>query len=599
MYCGHCGASNADDLKFCTGCGSDLGAQRTPAPQGSLRGHGTALPGAPAADLAPGASVGPSGRYRIRRRLGAGGMGLVYQATDRLGGREVEVALKVLSPELLADESARSRFLDEAESLQRLRHPNIVALRGVDFDAQRDLYLLVMELLQGRTLREELAEHAGPLPLERIVDVLGQACAGLAHAHEHDLVHRDVKPENLFLCADGRVKLLDFGLVRLAGGQAGTYTRLGAGTPLYMAPEQLKGEPPDARTDLYSLGVVLWECLTGELPPAAEPASQLRQGLDGRWDDLVGHATKRRRDQRLSSVEEFEQLLRGASTSSPPRARVASPVVAEPAAGPVVAESAPRAQVAGSEGGSLDIPGLSFLEVNSSGCEVYLREKDAARMILVPGGTFRMGTERGGDESPAHDVTLNAYLLQETPVTWAQYRCFCESIGREVPRTPLWGRWLDDHPVVNVSWVDAHEYCGWAGGRLPTEAEWERAARGDDGRTYPWGEDKPSPRLAACGRQVKQGPDPVGRHSAGRGPFGHLDLCGSVWEWCADWYDSDYYLVSPQVDPVGPATRQERVLRGGSYGSHHPLQLRGANRHRRNPSHRGDGCGFRCAHGIP
>ena len=597
MYCGHCGASNAADLKFCTGCGTDLGAQRTPAPAASLRGQGTALPGAAATGLESGDRVGPEGRYRLGVRLGAGGMGLVYRATDTLGGRETEVAVKVLSPELLADESARSRFLDEAESLQRLRHPNIVDLRGVDFDAQRDLYLLVMELLQGRTLREELAEHAGPLPLERIVDVLGQACAGLAHAHEHDLVHRDVKPENLFVCADGRVKLLDFGLARMGDRQAGTYTRLGAGTPLYMAPEQLKGEPPDARADVYSLGVVLWECLTGELPPATEPASRLREGLAPRWDELVTMSTTRRREERLSSAEEFGAQLVGVSNTSTPTTRAASPIDDGPAPTAAAVDAPQRASEGRSSGGSLSARGLKFLEVNSSGCEVYLREKDQARMILVPAGTFSMGTEEGGSESPAHDVALGAYLLQETPVTWAQFRKHCAATKSKRPDEPSWGRPEDEQPVVNVSWQEAWRYCNWAGGRLPTEAEWERAARGNDGRTYPWGEADPSSRLAVFERYLDKGPAPVGRRPAGRGPYGHHDLAGNAWEWCSDWFHASYYSVSPPRNPRGAASGEARVVRGGSFNSLSGY-LRCAHRTRFDPLYRDVNVGFRCAQDV-
>ena len=282
---------------------------------------------------------------------------------------------------------------------------------------------------------------------------------------------------------------------------------------------------------------------------------------------------------------------------SPPAepAPVERPAAHAPAPGP------PAEPARDSEGptGTVAASGLSFLEVNSSGCEVYLREKDSARMILVPGGTFTMGTDEGADESPAHQVTLDAYLLQETPVTWQQYRAYCAATGAREPREPAWGRPQDDHPVVNVSWDDARKYCAWAGGRLPTEAEWERAARGDDGRTYPWGEDEPSERLAAFGRDHDQGPDPVARHPAGRGPFGHHDLSGNVYEWCADWYDEEYYAASPRKNPGGPASSDEgRVLRGGSFNfdSHY---LRGANRTFNHPSNRAYYFGFRCAQDVP
>jgi formylglycine-generating enzyme required for sulfatase activity len=170
-----------------------------------------------------------------------------------------------------------------------------------------------------------------------------------------------------------------------------------------------------------------------------------------------------------------------------------------------------------------------------------------ADLIFVPPGTFTMGRDRGGeeDEHPAHAVTLAGFWLDRTPVTNEAYgRCVaagaCRASGelRARFRRPR-------QPVVKVSWDDARSYCAFAGKRLPREAEYERAMRGDDGREYPWGDDPPTPERAVFGRTLDQGaPDDVGTHPAGRGPYGHDDLVGEVWEWCADEYDPYAYRRS-------------------------------------------------------
>ena len=218
--------------------------------------------------LQPGARLGP---YEVIGPLGAGGMGEVYRARDARLGRDV--ALKVLPAAYAAHADRLARFEQEARAIGALNHPNILAIH--DIGAHQGIHYLVSELLEGQTLRQRLAQ--GPMPVRKATELLAQAARGLAAAHDRGVVHRDLKPENLFVTRDGRMKILDFGLAKLAQPEvpAGTLTNLpttpagtGAGVILgtvgYMAPEQARGQPADARSDLFALGAVLYETLTGK-----------------------------------------------------------------------------------------------------------------------------------------------------------------------------------------------------------------------------------------------------------------------------------------------------------------------------------------------
>jgi eukaryotic-like serine/threonine-protein kinase len=199
--------------------------------------------------------------FRIAEPLGGGGMGVVYRAEDMQLGRSV--ALKFLAPELVRDADAKARFLTEARAASALDHPNLCTILEVG-ESEEGLLFLAMPRYDGESLERRIAR--GPLPIEQALDVATQTARGLAKAHKHGIVHRDVKPANLFLTNDGVVKILDFGIAKLSG-QAGP-TRRGAslGTPAYMAPEQTRGDEVDARADVWSLGVVLYEMLTGRRP---------------------------------------------------------------------------------------------------------------------------------------------------------------------------------------------------------------------------------------------------------------------------------------------------------------------------------------------
>jgi eukaryotic-like serine/threonine-protein kinase len=233
----------------------------------------------PAPALQPGSQAGP---YRIEREIGRGGMGIVYEAEDtRLRRR---VALKALPAPYARDPIRRERLTREARAAAALAHPNIATVHALD-EIDGTLYL-VSELVRGETLRDEI--RRGPLAAGRLRATLAELSGGLAAAHAAGIVHRDFKPENLIRCADGRVKILDFGLARTTDPaavteQALTEAGVALGTPGYMAPEQLAGGHVDARADVFAFGVVAWELSTGVHPFGTSPAELL-----GRVTDAVG-----------------------------------------------------------------------------------------------------------------------------------------------------------------------------------------------------------------------------------------------------------------------------------------------------------------------
>lgn len=211
--------------------------------------------------------------------------------------------------------------------------------------------------------------------------------------------------------------------------------------------------------------------------------------------------------------------------------------------------------------------GLSILGISTAyDAALYKRAKESGGFIYIPAGEFLRGSDWVGDESPSRRIYLDAYWIGKYPVTVAQYRQFCRATNRSMPYAPRWD-WIDDHPMVKVTWHDAVAYADWVGGRLPTEAEWEKAARGTDGREYPWG-NVWDPNKCHCSKKELGDAGrtaPVGSYPSGASPYGVMDMAGNVWEWCSDWYGEDYYKTAPSRNPQGPSWGRFRVLRGGSW----------------------------------
>lgn len=308
--CPQCGTACAQEHQYCPGCGFPVG---TMSQNNEDKMVGRTLPGG----------------YHILDLISVGGMGRVYRAEQSVLGRTV--AVKVIHPHLLADENAALRFMTEARAASQLNHPNSVSV--YDFGRTEDAQpYLVMEFLRGKDLAT-VAWEEGPLPFPRVVDVLRQVLAALAEAHELGIVHRDLKPENIILEPLRRggdfVKVVDFGLAKLKGdvtGRSITNPGIVCGTPDYMSPEQGRGDPLDGRSDLYSVGVILFQLLTGRLPFDAEsptqvvmmhltiPVPDVRQVAPERsipdpLVDVVNKSMSKEVDQRYQDAIEFADAL--------------------------------------------------------------------------------------------------------------------------------------------------------------------------------------------------------------------------------------------------------------------------------------------------
>jgi eukaryotic-like serine/threonine-protein kinase len=577
------------------------------------------------------------GKYEILEELGRGGFAVVYKARDVELDRIV--ALKVLRPALGDDPDFVARFKQEARAAARLKHPHIVTVYdAIQIDGQ---LIIAMQYVEGRTLRDELAQ--GPLPLDRALTILEQIAGALDYAHQRGVVHRDVKPANILLEDTGlgvHATLLDFGLAKaMEASTALTSQGTLLGSPEYMAPEQADPNRTNEigpATDRYALGIVAYQLLTGRVPfPGNTPATlnahlnlkptdprTLRSEVSPQVSAILLKMLAKAPADRYASAGEFVQALRSANAPSirpiptkPSRwlrgalvglvavivigivGYVVSTQLIRPAAQPPAAtKGASTLMPAASPAATIKVTlAPSALAAGS----LQTRTTDGMTMVYVPGGTFKMGSETGADEQPVHDVTLDAFWIDRTEVTNAQYavcvaaqKCAEPAIKSSATR----GSYYDEpqfasYPRLFVTWDEAHRYCEWAGGQLPTEAQWEYAARGPDARVYPWGNKPPTDQLLNYQRNVRD-TTAVDSYPAGASWVGALDMTGNAWEWVIDWYAASY-ADSAQLNPAGPASGTTKVLRGGSWHNTDDY-ARSAFRGNLDPNTRYDDLGFRC-----
>jgi len=707
MICSNCGTLNISTDRFCKECGSVLSTPQTPN-SASLNFFGDAAFQAEKerTDALIGRII--DGRYRLDVRIGTGGMGAVYRATRLNIGDEV--AIKILHQDKLTnDPHTVERFRREARAAARLKHPNAVSI--YDFGVAPDgLQYLVMDFVEGDNLRQ-IIKQQGPLTAPVAAQVLYQVSAALDEAHRHHIIHRDVKPDNIIInVIDGmlRVKVLDFGIAKLREETANNLTQTGSvmGTPHYMSPEQCLGEELDGRSDVYSLGIVLYEMLCGAVPfrsPVStavviqhvnQPPPSLREmniGISPAVETVVMHALEKRREARPQTAgalaQELLRAVHGASIQEPlvyatpsinpatanleSRAThyddeatlVRNATPATPMSGSVTAGIAPtvhmvrppvtsgavapinRSPATGnylaiikSKSGLLIIGTVltTLVIVGTLSALIWLarsqgnqvtttdsgqskdQKESGARvdnkipppgMAYVPGGGFLMGTDAGDEyERPKHQVIVKPFFLDLYEVTCEDYKKFVDATGHRAPpnwRNNTYPSGASRRPVTGVNWNDAQAYAKWIEKRLPTEEEWEYAARGTDERRYPWGNlwsagaaNAGKPRVSNIEIAAQQQMENVGGHSNGVSPFGIFDMVGNAWEWTAT--DLIPY-PGGQLPKQLPKDQNAvlKVIRGGCYES--TMEQATTTFRRGWPAQGGDeyfNTGFRCARDI-
>jgi formylglycine-generating enzyme required for sulfatase activity len=533
--------------------------------------------------------------YRLVQALGRSSTHQVWLAHDTVLDRQVVVEFLT---EIPVDEAVRRRFLRAARAAARVQHPNIVAVYRVGEIGSRPY--LVSEHVRGEGL-----EMARPVAWSRLREIALDLSRGLAAAHRQGVVHGDLTPANVIVSQTGEIKLRNFELATAK-----------LGTSAYVSPEAGRGDPVTPRSDIFALGALLYALAAGTPPPHgdgdAPPLAAMAPGIDPRFAAIVHRCLRSDPRQRFASGDS---------------AYAALAALAVDPAGPKV-----RARKQRPSHRRL----LIFLSVivlvgvvlaRFSVRAPALPRACPAGMAAVPAGTFQMGSPDGAgdaDEQPQHEVTLSAYCIDKTEVSVTAYAT-CVAAGScraslqtaklqsssdaRLQRLSLGcnGEERSRHPINCVDWAQAVAYCAWNDKRLPTEAEWEYAARGPDGRVYPWGSQAPSAdRMKLCDREcfsfmssndIDNGwrpTTPVGSYPGGASPFGVLDMAGNVREWTADWYGP--YTAQAAVNPQGPSTGTSRVSRGGaSIVRYRNNQVRAADRDWPDPTIRAADLGFRCA----
>ncbi len=468
-------------------------------------------------------------------------MGSVFLAEDEMLGRQV--ALKTLNRQFTVDPQLIERFRTEARAQAGITHANIVTLHSF-FKEQED-YVMVLEFARGKTLRQLLAEKK-IFTEDELTPVFLQLLDGLGYAHSMGVVHRDIKPSNIIIDEVGNLKILDFGIAKILGDKNLTGTGTKLGTINYMSPEQVRGQKDiDQRTDIYSLAVLIYEMLTGRLPINTDSDSEydilkeivegtvinpkaLQQNISDKLNSVLLRMLDKKKEGRYPTcLQAKEDLFNGNSAS-----RIYQPQV------------------------KIETPSV---KIN--------RDSFEPEMIFVEGGRFLMGSDDGGsDEKPVHTVRLSDFYIGKYPVTQMEW----ELIMNNHPSIEKG----DLKPVDSINWNTAQEFVNILSAktgkkyRLPTEAQWEYAARGGNkSKNYLFSgsnnindvawhcDNSESKRMSVGGKEPNE--------------LGIYDMSGNIWEWCFDWYDSKYYKHSKPYNPHGPNELgffcdKVRVIRGGS-----------------------------------
>ncbi len=468
------------------------------------------------------------GKYELEEYLG-GGMSRVYRATDTVIGRTV--AIKILTEGGLEDGEVKARFLAEARTAGGISHENILGIYDFGEDDQHRPFI-VMEFLKGEDLRHAI-RNGNTGDTGNKIRIALQIARALEHIHTQKIIHRDIKPENVHITTAGQVKLMDFGISKREGLDNMTRTGFIVGTPYYMAPEQVTGAPITTQADIYAFGILLYELMTGAHPIVGDTMEQifyrilneplnlesLRAKAPEALCQLVARCTAKNAAERPQGFgpvcAELERIQGGPVLSSrdAPTKTIAVPErKGVPAAATRPAWILPAAVLA------VVVVGVGlFFALRPKGLPPAISDP-AGDMVLVHEGTFLFGENK-------EPVTLPAFYVDKTEVTNAAYLAFSNATHRELP--PGFPQDKGAYPVVNVTIADAEAFAKWAKKRLPTEREWEKAARGVDGRAYPWGNRPPDISQVNVGTGLLQPADAL---RTGASPYGALQMIGNVWQ---------------------------------------------------------------------
>ena len=455
------------------------------------------------------------GKYELEEFIG-GGMSKVYRARDTVIGRTV--AVKILTEAGANDPDVKARFLAEARMAGNVAHDNVLSIYDFGEDDQHRLFM-VMEFLRGEDLAHAIKNgRTGDLKLK--LKTALQVARALEYVHTLKIIHRDIKPDNIYIGPLGVVKLMDFGIAKSEGH---SLTRAGmvVGTPSYMAPEQIMGQDVTEQVDVHAFGLVLFELLSGVKAVRADTmqgvmfaivnqpvdVTPLKEaGVPRRLCDLVAKCAAKKPLDRppgftpiIAELERVIAELDNAPAASSPR----RPAWMIPAA---------------ALGILLFLGALYFAVRPKGGGELAkILSTPTGLMVLVPAGDFQFG------ENKEH-ISLPAFYIDQTEVSNGMYARFCKETKHDLPLR--FDREKAEYPVVNVTIGDARDFAKWAGKRLPNSREWEKAARGVDGRTYPWGDQLDNSRVNVGTNGVQ----PVHAFSDGASPYGALQMIGNVWE---------------------------------------------------------------------
>ena len=627
------------------------------------------------------------GNYEIVSPFGEGGMGELFLGRHRTLAREViikTIRTEDFSPRQI--EHLRQRLEREAYIQSQLDHPNIV--RVYDFIATEEATCMVMEYVPGRDLRRMIARETGAIMPARAIKLFKQILRSIDYAHHfiysdknghkhQGIIHRDLKPANILITPNDIAKVTDFGIVKLRGVKGGTQMGFNPGTPEYMSPEQARGRELDHRSDLYSLGVVFYEMLTGNVPfsdtgegtsdyeirrghieLAPPPLRQFKGDIAPALETIVLKSLEKDPDARYQTARDFYIVLEEFErTGAADFSRVAAPArntLNDDGRGTGVAivdvttlgfNEHQTSAVSGLTEVSQSINGRpysngAFTALEREGLQDYRRsplpkvethnrvnrgvvvgglaialvaalvgwglyqrskttlppstpptgEEQPLGMVGIPDGEFTMGRNDGNQyENPAHKVKVKAFWMDELELTSEDYLKFIKQTHRNAPKGwkneiyPIGEARL---PVVNVSWFDARDYCQSVGKRLPSEEEWEYAARGKENWLYPYGNEW-KPRFSNAKETGLQKPQVGGSYPDGKSPFNVQDMAGNV----AEWTESAYQPYPGSAAKEDPGNY---VVRGGGFKVL-AIEQRATDRYWYRPNHTEDFIGFRCA----